>query len=278
MTGLRSSKHLVIGESLLRGLTPSEEHTSINLSRANFVRPSGLVAVMCLASAAIRAGRRVSFTPPPFDTGASGYLYRMRLHEHLEELGITPNLRRVKFHDTGNNLYELDSFSTSEGAGRLATQVFDLGRSAGFDDAAARSLYTVVQEAAGNVVEHSDPQGSPRGYIALQSYRRAGSVEFAIGDPGIGLRASLSEKHDVSDDQQSVELAMQYGVSGTGRTGRGRGLVIMRRTAGMEFSLSSGRSCFTSRSTGERWLTAPPGTALPGTMVTGTFLAYASED
>lgn len=277
MTGLRSSKHLDVGQSLLASLVPSDERTSLNLSRTSFVHPGGLVALICLASAAHATGRTVVFTPPPYNTNVSGYLYRMRLQDHLEELGIEPNLRAVQSHDTGNRLHELKSFSSTSEINEMANQVFELALESGISASASASLYTVVQEAAGNVVEHSNPWGSPLGYMALQSYPKSGRVEFAIGDPGVGLKASLSSAYEVADDRTGIELAMQHGVSGTGRVGRGRGLAVMRETAGVGFSLASGCSCFVRSTARETWMATLPDRTLPGVIVTGSFLTYPED-
>lgn len=79
---------------------------------------------------------------------------------------------------------------------------------------------SVFAELAGNAAEHSR---SRRGaFVAAQAYAQLGTIEVAVADIGIGIRASLDDG-SLRDDADAIRAAMQEGV--TGRRDAGGSLV-----------------------------------------------------
>ena len=211
----------------------------LDLSRLTFVDPAGLVGVAVRAEHCRLAGHDVRFTGPADDDVAT-YLSRMRLGEHLDSLDIAHRLPPVEARDRGARLVELHRL---DDAARLDALLDALLRT--FVDDRPRMLqplYVALAEMAGNVVEHS---GRTHGYLALQRYDRRGSVEFAVGDSGIGLRARLRRSLDVADDREALVQAARTHVTTTGLRGRGRGIsevVALTGAHGGDVTLVSGRA------------------------------------
>ncbi len=89
-------------------------------------------------------------------------------------------------------------------------------RSVGFPDSIAAGLAGAIGELADNVVQHSE---APSSGIATFA-RSPRKFEYAIGDSGIGMLASLqraNEFHSLSDDLEALPLAITAGVSRRGR-------------------------------------------------------------
>ena len=77
------------------------------------------------------------------------------------------------------------------------------------DNETERILSYCIREIIRNVFEHSRCDEC---YIFGQRWYD-GSVEIAIIDEGIGIRKSLSEKYNISSDEEAIKLALEPGVS-----------------------------------------------------------------
>jgi hypothetical protein len=83
-----------------------------------------------------------------------------------------------------------------------------------------------------NTLFHAHTSGS---VVAAQVYDRHSDrarVDLAIGDVGIGIRASLQNsptRYDAPDDSPAIELALREHVSATGDPARGVGLTAVWR-------------------------------------------------
>ena len=83
---------------------------------------------------------------------------------------------------------------------------------------------TLLSELCQNIPQHSEDEG----FVAAQVYRRkeGRQLHIALGDLGIGLRGSLSKKHDLmsKDEEEIIRYALTQGVSASKEVGRGLGL------------------------------------------------------
>lgn len=182
----------------------------LDLSNATFIDPAGLVLIATTAARCVESGMRVSVTPP-VNPSVCNYLDRMDLVRVLDDIGTNLDLRAVRRFKLGDRILTLRRIEGDDAADDLAEQVFRIFRHGSLHT--ARVLYDAIQEVAQNVLDHS---GVGHGYIALQQYRSAAGtseVAFAIGDAGIGLRASLSTRYRVHSDARAIRLAVRRGVT-----------------------------------------------------------------
>jgi anti-sigma regulatory factor (Ser/Thr protein kinase) len=70
---------------------------------------------------------------------------------------------------------------------------------------------SVFAELAGNAAEHSRSQRGA--FVAAQAYAQLGTIEIAVADVGIGIRASLNDP-TIEDDAHAIQAALQEGVTG----------------------------------------------------------------
>lgn len=247
----------------------------IDLTNVDFVDPMGLVTVAVLAESSRKHGVPVVFRNPS-NPDINRYLARMHLGQALTDLGVFCSFPPVAEHYTGDRIMELQRFSRDQDDDKLASQVF---RILEWDDPEdAKTLFRCISEAIDNVCEHS---GSDGGWAALQQYKDRSDtrrVAFAVGDSGIGLRASLARAIDVCSDRDAISRSVERGVSGTGDDTRGEGLadLIARvRARGGHVRLWSGNaSALTGQNEGLFHTKSHP-FAFDGTMIYATLNYYA---
>ncbi|QHC61726.1 hypothetical protein GSU69_02785 [Rathayibacter festucae] len=188
----------------------------IDLSYLRFAEPSGLVLI-CSEAERLAAQGHVDFTSPR-NSEVANYLARMRLHEVLNELGISHGLPRVRENGVGLGLLEIRRFSSTDAASKLAEHVHANLVSQNGDIAAA--VYVGICEAGENVFRHSE---SSRGYAVAQTTHQGRSLRFAVADAGVGVLATLRNR-GAETDSDALELAMQEGISSYDDAGSGYGL------------------------------------------------------
>lgn len=242
---------------------------SIDLSGAGFIDPFGLVTLAAVTEDAKRSGLRANVAWPK-RADLLRYLSRMHVADALEPLGVACPLPDVNEHPSGDRFLELTRFEDSDRGSDLAEKVYSILSVDDLDD--AKTLYSCISEAVGNVTEHSEVGG---GWAALQQYRREGrnDVVFAVSDSGVGLRRTLSSHHSVEDDAHAVRLAAQFGISGTGDRARGRGIAGIAekaRARGGYMRLWSGQAeGHTGKPKDSLWVKSAvtyPGTVLSATL------------
>lgn len=196
----------------------SKNQCIVDLRRATFIEPAGLVAVAATVERAVREGGEVRVRAPD-DGGCRNYLARMQVGSQLSTLGVHHNLGTVRSHDVGDQLQELRRFDSEHDLEEVARTIISLYGQAGIQ--VVQPLYQALFELGVNAVQHSGQGG---GYVALQAFPRANDVAFAIGDSGRGLRASLAMSMSVPSDEAALALAAQKHVTNEGVAGRGRGI------------------------------------------------------
>jgi hypothetical protein len=243
---------------------PPNGQCRLDLRAARFVEPLGLVEVVVRAEHHRRRGHSVQLLAPT-DRSVANYLARMRLGWALTDLGVTHDLPYVREHQPARQLLELTYFESTAGSDELAAAVYH--RVAPDSAARARALYTSLSEVGQNVPDHAGVTG---GWAAAQTTRRHGEMWFAVGDSGVGMRASLSSRGACSDADALV-MAVDRGLSRFATAGHGNGLVETCRLVTAQegrVHMTSGTSARTV-STLCRATTAR-GTAVPGTLLQGS--------
>ena len=217
------------------------DDSAIDMSSLTFVEPIGLVAAAALSDRAVRDGQPTNFVRP-VDFSAGNYCSRMGLKKHFDSLLISNDLPTVAQNPHPDDLLELQKFSSEFDGTQLAQLVYNRVTSINteVDAQVPNTLYESLCELASNVTTHAEVT---HGYVAAQTYPAKGTIVFAVSDSGIGVRQSLAGRYHPANDQEALQLAVQYGVSTTGEGGRGSGLHdVMDSVVGLRgtFTIISG--------------------------------------
>lgn len=188
-------------------------------------------------------------TPPelllPESPDVCAYLARQEFFKTLEQwYSVDQELRDLQSHQwAGNPRVAPLTLVESEDA---VTVIVDRMRgllvspSFGVSAAVADAAWRVLSETLQNIPQHaglgSDRPGS--GFAALQLYRDG--LEVAIGDIGVGVRASLREnrKYRSCTDGEAQIAVLVHGATRTDNPGRGNGFQVTRQVvAGLRGTL-----------------------------------------
>jgi hypothetical protein len=196
-----------------------------------FASPLDLAGVAAWAARLRHEGNPVAFTLPA-DGDVRRYLSRMDLVAHLDQSGVTVTgpSSPVRRTDRGDVLLEVRRICGPADAERFARDAYELARRHTSDSSAAAAA-KILSELLDNAITHAS---SPVGvYAAAQVHQRAGDVQLAVADAGIGIRSHLARNPCFRDltAAQALSAALQPGVTGTSEL-RGNGLPDLLRTAG----------------------------------------------
>jgi hypothetical protein len=198
---------------------------NLDLARIAFVDAFALTGLACFVASAARDGLPVRVVLPE-EPDVRSWLSRMHLGDVLEafDVQVEGELPRVAEHDRRDALIELQRFRDAHGSDRLASFIWERLQG-GADGEVVNQLFEATGELGANVVEHA---GSPSGgFVAAQRYK-AGSPDeriiVAVGDAGIGIRASLRPRYGDMTDDAAIRRAVQWHVSRVPEEGRGQGL------------------------------------------------------
>lgn len=210
----------VCADQLAHALTTPTNSSQclIDLRRATFVDPAGLVAIAVVADRAVHDGRTVEVRAPT-SAGCANYLSRMDLAQHLADLGVAHNLPLLNSRTENPHLRELQHFTSEEDLETVAATIVRVYAEG--DQAVAQPLYHALFELGVNAVQHSGQGG---GYVALQAFRNLRDVAFAVGDSGQGLLGSLAPTEGLRTDAAAIRAAARKHLSATHGAGRGRGI------------------------------------------------------
>lgn len=245
-------------DDLLDQLHPADG--VVDLRALDWVRPAVMVGVAALAHRAAAGGRALELRAPSAAEPAS-YAARMRLGRVLSELGTQHDLPVSRERDQRENLIEVTVVDGDRAAARLAALVFRKLRPV--DPALAQALHISVAEIGANAPEHSGTVG----FMAAQTLPRRNELLLAVGDAGVGIRATLAHR-GADDDERAIELATRERVSEFDEADRGSGLpTAIRLITGQRGSLyiATGTASIRHFGTTRRYLAATrpyPGTLL----------------
>ena len=116
-----------------------------------------------------------------------------------------------------------------------------------FDNAAQflPAMEWCTNEIIDNVRIHS--AASTPGMVCAQYYPNLNRLDIAVVDMGIGIKESLSESYDCSNDSEAITTALQRGVTRNKEVGQGNGLAgsqeILRLNGG-SFTIWSGQALY----------------------------------
>jgi hypothetical protein len=245
-------------DDLLAQLHP--EAGVLDLRAVDWVRPAVMVGVAALAHRADGEGRALELRAPTRPEPA-GYAARMRLGHVLADFGVQHDLPESRERDQREHLIEVAVIDGDPAAARLAELVFR--KLEPVDVALARALHGSVAEIGANAPEHSGTVG----FMAAQTLPRRNELLLAVGDAGVGIRATLAHR-GAADDEGAIELATRERVSRFDEPDRGTGLPsAIRLVTGQRGSLyiATGTASIRHFGTTRRYLGAAqpyPGTIL----------------
>jgi hypothetical protein len=209
----------------VRSLDVDSGSAAIDLAQVSFVDAYALVGLACFIASAATDGVPIELVlPERYDVRS--WLSRMHLGDVIDAFGVrvAGTLPRVAERDRRDTLIELERFGDSHGSERLASFIWER-LEGGADAEVVNQLFEATGELGQNVVEHA---GSPvGGFVAAQRYRAGAPEErivVAVGDAGIGIRASLRPRYGDMTDREAIRRAVQWYVSRVPDEGRGQGL------------------------------------------------------
>lgn len=236
---------------LLKAVKPKtlfNRYVTIDLARTTTINAIGLVGLTLLLVQLRRQGNAVTVEVP---SGNGVYEYLSHPKVRVPQLcaaltqGVpnsTPGIawRRLRTGQQTRTQWpsytQLASFLQVEGADPLLVNVYStLNAAPGFGADFARIFCAVISELCDNIESHSE---SPIGGVAAAELYTLGShprVVLALGDLGIGIRASLRRAAvGIEDtDAAAVKYALRLGTSSRKEEnpGRGGGLAFCKQHA-----------------------------------------------
>lgn len=170
-----------------------------------WIEPTGLISLAVKAMRTGRAPTEICIA----SQDVSSYVQRMGLYGLL---GLPcPRVRHS--YSAGSRFVELslmDLRTRPDAASALCTKIACVMAQG---DSRLEDLFAyILGELTANVRQHA---GAP-GLVMAQHYPSDGSVEFAIGDWGIGIRAGLAENpaYVALEERESLEMATRPNTSG----------------------------------------------------------------
>ncbi|WP_375487870.1 hypothetical protein [uncultured Jatrophihabitans sp.] len=221
-------------DTLLRLLDPRHRDGGLclDLRTIDWMPPAAMVAVAAQAHRARQHDQQLTVLAPTSGEAAN-YAARMRLGHVLAGLGARhdfPGADRGPG-DASAHLIEVTAIEGSTAVDRLARLVFD--KLADTDRALAAALHGSVGEIAENVPDHARTVG----FMAAQTLPRRNELLLAVGDAGVGMRATLARR-GARTHEHAIELATREDVSRYDEPDRGRGLPrALRLVAGQRGSV-----------------------------------------
>ena len=175
------------------------------------------------------------------DSDAIGYLARMDFHQLLgidapahNRLPETGRFVPIKLVESGDDVFEVVSSIAD-----LVLQQFDSAREF------LPAFEWAVNEIVDNIFIHSQTK-SP-GVVCGQLFAKAGKLNIAICDQGIGIRESLSGSYALETDEEAILKAVERGITRDPDVGQGNGMAgaleILSRNQG-DFKVWSGDATF----------------------------------
>ena len=185
-----------------------DQEVHFDCAKVCFFRPFGLNLLATLLYDVIRRDRCSILYDPPTDPDALRYLEDQGFFSEFQISG--KSIRRVG-RSTSVQLRRLEGFDGSyfeSITNWLYVNTTSLSKDA------IQSVVTVsLAELVNNVIDHS--QSEIGCYICAQYYPREESLRFSVVDLGVGILATLKDRHaGLKNSAQAISLAVQQGVSG----------------------------------------------------------------
>lgn len=224
-----------------RGIARWFSGATIDLSTVEFLCPVEMVE-LCLQLVR-NSGEAGGALVLPSNPETLHYLKRMHLDSVLRELGYGEQAEQLSSYSDHErdtlNLHEILHCATSDEFSARLGRFDRMFHGFGFDDDSVKRATVLLGELGNNAFDHNLgnwPTDVSGVFIAAQNYPKLRQVEVAVGDPGVGFRASL--RNAFPDLPNDVE-AIKKGLAGfTGRIGekRGNGLRVIQHWTVDNFS------------------------------------------
>jgi anti-sigma regulatory factor (Ser/Thr protein kinase) len=121
----------------------------------------------------------------------------------------------------------LQRFQTAEEQQHLVDRVLEVVLAGmELDVDVIHGLEWSVNEITDNVLNHSE--AAQGGFLQVNTFADNNKIEFVVADAGRGIRASLSETHNLSSDGEALTTAIIQGVTRGKAFGAGNGLGCFR--------------------------------------------------
>jgi hypothetical protein len=189
--------------TVLRGWPEDAARVELDFACQRWVLPSGTVGLSCMIAWA--RGRGQAVTARLGGCENAGYWERMGFFR-LFDLEAPPPMAH---HPARGRFSEIRRIEDIREVDPITEELVAVTNP---DPGALRVHGYLVSEALNNVCQHSGAVG----FCASQAYPSEGTVRFAIGDCGCGLREALAD-HAPADDAEAIELALRVGVTGRSR-------------------------------------------------------------
>jgi anti-sigma regulatory factor (Ser/Thr protein kinase) len=209
---------------------------TIDLQAATFIDPYG-AASLCLTARQVAERQRPLVVVLPSHAGARSSVAQMGLAAALRPWAELHNLPGQDAGAQRRGVLPLCPIRTRNDVQAVLAYLVNLAQQRlGFDPGDVLDASKVVSELCYNVVDHSRAEGLAVAQI-LRDRQGQRYVSLAVADPGVGIRASLAERHPEAAQWRHGE-AIQRALGGlSSRTaGGGAGLrsiyAVVRRYSG----------------------------------------------
>lgn len=217
-------------ERIQRSKLEPDTPVTVNLRNVRFISPYGLLGLLLIGKEIFeRTGTKITVIDIKHEL--IRYLERMDFFKKGNRWYHDPQIDgKFSRSSETKSLLEVHKISTSDdGRGDVDDIVIQFRKRAVSILSTFRKkmnvdfFVKVMTELCTNVYTHSHSDG----YVAIQRYKyqKTGGelVKLAVADDGIGIRKSLSARHnyDFSTDSDFIKMALEPGVSGAGDRGLG---------------------------------------------------------
>ena len=198
-----------------RAKSQGEVRIEVNFDAVNFFYPDGMAPFVASVNYFVNQGLSIGITEPKTS----------KLFKYWEFSGWLDGIQ-----NTGNILprhstyVPLTPYTNAEGIYDFLSNVEEvLATSEVFPEGVLTAFEWAFYEISDNVLLHSE--SSEPSWLQMTNYPNKQQVEFVVVDTGKGIRASLSESiPDLATDQESVERAVEKGITRNREIGQGNGL------------------------------------------------------
>lgn len=136
------------------------------------------------------------------------YLKRMRL---FDLLGIDSQIK-IHEHEPAGRFIPLTQITDPDKLTNFITEMVPLLH---LEPHQVEPIRYIISELTRNVFEHS--QSKIGAILCAQYYKKSNVIRIGIVDRGVGIKKTIAESYPVKTDEESVQLALTPGITGTTR-------------------------------------------------------------
>jgi anti-sigma regulatory factor (Ser/Thr protein kinase) len=246
----------------------NEGEITIDLQTAGFIDPYG-AACLCLAARLLAQRQQRLVVVLPSQRRAQATVAQTGLVAALRPYAEVRNLPGHELREEHSGTLPLNPIRSRSDVQTVVAYLVSLAQQRlGFDPGDVLDASKVVSELCNNVVDHSQANGLAVAQI-YQDRQGRRYVSLAVVDPGVGIRASLAQRHaEAAQWRHGVAIERALGGLSSRTSGGGAGLrsiyAVVRRYGG-RLAIRSGDERLLVSS--ERQARTLAGAFFPGTQV-----------